>query len=47
MKKLNEIAFFVLLAFIFLSISIIPHIMDMPNLYLLDRKVVNFSDGWA
>lgn len=47
MKKLNEIAFFVLLAFIFLSISIIPHIMDMPNLYLLDRKVVNFSDGWT
>ncbi|MGI6726117.1 MAG: diguanylate cyclase domain-containing protein [Christensenellales bacterium] len=47
MKKFNEIAFFVLLAFIFISILVIPHIMDMPNLYLLDRNVIDFSDGWT
>ena len=48
MKKINEIAFFVLLVFVFLSIGIIPHIVDdMPNLYLLDAKVTDFSDGWT
>ncbi|HHT14710.1 MAG TPA: GGDEF domain-containing protein [Clostridiales bacterium] len=48
MKKFNEIAFFALLTFIFLSIVIIPHVMDdMPNLYLIDRNVIDFSDGWT
>ncbi|MGI6090844.1 MAG: hypothetical protein ACOYEL_05605 [Saccharofermentanales bacterium] len=45
MKKVNEIAFFVLLGVIFLSILIYPNILDMPNIYLLDRDVVTFSDG--
>lgn len=47
MKKVNEVAFFVLLAVIFASIWIYPKIFDMPNIYLIDKNVITFSDGWT
>jgi len=47
LKKINEPAFFVLLAVIFFSLWFVPTVLDMPNLYLINEKVITFSDGWT
>lgn len=47
MKKFKEKAFLVLLAVIFLSILICPNILDMPDIYLIDKNKIDFSGGWT
>lgn len=47
MKKFNEIAFLILLAVLFISILIVPYVLDMPDIYIIDNKLVNFSEGWT
>ena len=46
MKKLMK-WLFVLLTVVFASIWIYPKIFDMPNIYLIDKNVITFSDGWT
>ncbi|HOF27060.1 MAG TPA: diguanylate cyclase [Clostridia bacterium] len=47
MKKVNEITFFILIAAIFISTFVLTDVLDMPNLYLIDREGVSFIDGWT
>jgi hypothetical protein len=37
----------VLLAVLFSSILIYPNKIDMPDIYLIDKNVIAFSDGWT
>jgi len=47
LKKVNEITFFILIAAIFISTFVLTDVLDMPNLYLIDREGVSFIDGWT
>jgi len=47
LKKFNNIGFFVLSAVMLFSIIFFTDMLDMPDIYLVDRDVISFSDGWT
>lgn len=47
MKKFNDIGFLILAVMMLFSIFFFTDALDMPNIYLVDRDVISFSDGWT
>lgn len=47
MKKINDAGFLILAIMMFFSIFFFTDVLDMPSIYLLDRDVISFSDGWT
>ena len=47
MKKINNLGFLILGILMFFSLFYFTKALDMPNIYLIDRNVISFSDGWT
>ncbi|NLK46697.1 MAG: diguanylate cyclase [Treponema sp.] len=47
MQRINKVGFFVVSAIILFSIFFVPSFIDMPDLYLVDKNVISFTEGWT
>jgi len=47
LKKINGVGFFILIVLILFSLFYFTDALDMPNIYLIDRDVISFSNGWT
>jgi diguanylate cyclase (GGDEF)-like protein len=47
LRRFNDIGFLILSAVVLFSVIFFTDILNMPNIYLVDRNVISFSDGWT
>ncbi len=47
MRKINKIGFLILGVMLFFAIIFFTDALDMPNIYLVDKEVISFSDAWT
>jgi len=47
LRRFNDIGFLILSVVVLFSVIFFTDILDMPSIYLVDRDVISFSDGWT
>ncbi len=47
LRKFNNLGFLILSVMMFASLLYFTDALDMPNIYLIDRDVSSFSEGWT
>jgi diguanylate cyclase (GGDEF)-like protein len=47
LRRFSDIGFLILSIAVLFSVIFFTDILDMPNIYLVDRDITSFSDGWT